>query len=258
MKNCNETGFKSMKRMLKPLVEKKRRDRINQSLDQLQALLLHSTRDERFQNPKLEKAELLELTVQYLERRSLTKHKHNEIQKQEAEPPNLRQNYEDGFRECFSQLTNFMKTAGLQAQIHLMDRFQHHGAFQTSTPHLEDYFPSTPPNSTRFAQPDPHSQHHDACLRQSAIGLALTRSPEGSPPPLPGRCYSSPSPGGSSHSHGSFHSSTPGSKSLNYDWSASGSGSPCDFDFSPNQKMTRLAESPVRFAPTQKVWRPWP
>ncbi|MBN3312707.1 HES7 factor, partial [Atractosteus spatula] len=55
--------------MLKPLVEKKRRDRINQSLEELRALLFNCTHDQRFRNPKLEKAEILELTVSYLERR---------------------------------------------------------------------------------------------------------------------------------------------------------------------------------------------
>uniref|UniRef100_W5N817 BHLH domain-containing protein n=1 Tax=Lepisosteus oculatus TaxID=7918 RepID=W5N817_LEPOC len=55
--------------MLKPLVEKKRRDRINQSLEELRALLFNCTHDQRVRNPKLEKAEILELTVSYLERR---------------------------------------------------------------------------------------------------------------------------------------------------------------------------------------------
>ncbi|KAI5105190.1 hairy-related 11, partial [Silurus meridionalis] len=51
---------------LKPVIEKKRRDRINQNLAVLRALLFDSTADTRLQNPKLEKAEILDLAVQYI------------------------------------------------------------------------------------------------------------------------------------------------------------------------------------------------
>uniref|UniRef100_A0A4W4GXI7 BHLH domain-containing protein n=1 Tax=Electrophorus electricus TaxID=8005 RepID=A0A4W4GXI7_ELEEL len=47
-------------------MEKKRRDRINRNLDALRALLFRNTRDTRLQNPKLEKAEILDLAVQYI------------------------------------------------------------------------------------------------------------------------------------------------------------------------------------------------
>ncbi|KAI5630109.1 hairy-related 11, partial [Silurus asotus] len=51
---------------LKPVIEKKRRDRINQNLAVLKTLLFDSTADTRLQNPKLEKAEILDLAVQYI------------------------------------------------------------------------------------------------------------------------------------------------------------------------------------------------
>ncbi|XP_026773872.3 transcription factor HES-4-B-like [Pangasianodon hypophthalmus] len=56
----------SRRRKLKPVIEKKRRDRINQNLAVLRALLFNSTADARLQNPKLEKAEILDLAVQYI------------------------------------------------------------------------------------------------------------------------------------------------------------------------------------------------
>ncbi|XP_063045929.1 uncharacterized protein LOC134439932 [Engraulis encrasicolus] len=55
-------------RVLKPVIEKKRRDRINQKLHELRVLLLRCTQDQRLQNPKLEKAEILDLAVLYLRR----------------------------------------------------------------------------------------------------------------------------------------------------------------------------------------------
>uniref|UniRef100_A0A3Q2XEX2 Hairy-related 11 n=1 Tax=Hippocampus comes TaxID=109280 RepID=A0A3Q2XEX2_HIPCM len=42
------------------------RDRINKSLAELRSLLLTNTADPRLQNPKIEKAEILDLTVEYL------------------------------------------------------------------------------------------------------------------------------------------------------------------------------------------------
>ncbi|XP_036423735.1 hairy-related 11 [Colossoma macropomum] len=56
----------TLRRTLKPVIEKKRRDRINQNLEALRALLFRSTADTRLQNPKLEKAEILDLAVQYI------------------------------------------------------------------------------------------------------------------------------------------------------------------------------------------------
>uniref|UniRef100_A0A3B3RWT0 Hairy-related 1 n=1 Tax=Paramormyrops kingsleyae TaxID=1676925 RepID=A0A3B3RWT0_9TELE len=55
---------------MKPLIEKKRRDRMNHSLDELRTLLLSHTLDTRLRNPKLEKAEILELAVEYLRKRT--------------------------------------------------------------------------------------------------------------------------------------------------------------------------------------------
>ncbi|XP_058654184.1 hairy-related 11 isoform X2 [Onychostoma macrolepis] len=53
---------------LKPVIEKKRRDRINHNLDALRDLLFKNTADTRLQNPKLEKAEILDLAVQYIKK----------------------------------------------------------------------------------------------------------------------------------------------------------------------------------------------
>ncbi|XP_039521566.1 hairy-related 11 isoform X3 [Pimephales promelas] len=56
------------KRKLKPVIEKKRRDRINHNLDALRDLLFKNTADTRLQNPKLEKAEILDLAVHYIKK----------------------------------------------------------------------------------------------------------------------------------------------------------------------------------------------
>lgn len=73
-----------IKRTLKPVIEKKRRDRINYNLDALRDLLFKNTADTRLQNPKLEKAEILDLAVQYIKkttRKTETKVTSNQMDK---------------------------------------------------------------------------------------------------------------------------------------------------------------------------------
>ncbi|XP_043113659.1 hairy-related 11 [Puntigrus tetrazona] len=76
------TKAEGVKRKLKPVIEKKRRDRINYNLDALRDLLFKNTADTRLQNPKLEKAEILDLAVQYIKqatRKSETKVTSNQM-----------------------------------------------------------------------------------------------------------------------------------------------------------------------------------
>nr|XP_014333423.1 PREDICTED: transcription factor HES-7 [Bos mutus] len=105
-------------KMLKPLVEKRRRDRINRSLEELRLLLLERTRDQNLRNPKLEKAEILEFAVGYLRERS------------RVEPPGVPRSpaqdaealascYLSGFRECLLRLAAFAQDASPAARAQL-------------------------------------------------------------------------------------------------------------------------------------------
>ncbi|XP_041931250.1 hairy-related 11 [Alosa sapidissima] len=128
MKNSDVNKSKCLKRVLKPVIEKKRRDRINQNLHELRVLLLRCTKDTRLQNPKLEKAEILDLAVQYL-RRDTEKHcKRNEPGSQH--PPDEEVNpeisvsglqaphaqfssvYTAGFHHCLTNVSSFMTNTG--------------------------------------------------------------------------------------------------------------------------------------------------
>uniref|UniRef100_A0A671KQK0 Transcription factor HES-2-like n=2 Tax=Sinocyclocheilus anshuiensis TaxID=1608454 RepID=A0A671KQK0_9TELE len=55
-----------LRRTLKPLLEKKRRARINESLSRLKALILPLTGKDNRRYSKLEKADILEMTVRFL------------------------------------------------------------------------------------------------------------------------------------------------------------------------------------------------
>ncbi|XP_062341799.1 hairy-related 1 [Osmerus eperlanus] len=115
-----------LKRVLKPVIEKKRRDRINRRLDELRTILLSNTSDMRLKNPKLEKAEILEMTVDYIRRKEngneskdysapvtttvtsqRTSHL-NPTHKQQTQAP-LSPIYSAGFQECLSCLGNFIE-----------------------------------------------------------------------------------------------------------------------------------------------------
>ncbi|KAF4533519.1 hypothetical protein B566_EDAN001004 [Ephemera danica] len=80
----------------KPLMEKRRRARINQSLAVLKSLILDSARLENTKHSKLEKADILELTVRHLQRnRSLG--------------PGALTKYRAGFAECTREVSRFLE-----------------------------------------------------------------------------------------------------------------------------------------------------
>ncbi|XP_063786221.1 transcription factor HES-7.1-like [Pseudophryne corroboree] len=89
------------KKLMKPVIEKRRRDRINQSLDHLRTLLLEATRDESLKNPKTEKADILKKTVQFL------KLCHNSGPE---DAKTTKFEFKGGFQEGMSQATSFLSS----------------------------------------------------------------------------------------------------------------------------------------------------
>ncbi|XP_077329670.1 transcription factor HES-7-like [Lithobates pipiens] len=91
---------KEDKKLMKPVIEKRRRDRINQSLEHLRTLLLEATHDESLKNPKAEKADILKKTVQFL------KLCHNSGPEEAKKKPG----FDGGFQEGLSQATSFLNS----------------------------------------------------------------------------------------------------------------------------------------------------
>ncbi|XP_078391096.1 transcription factor HES-4-A-like [Cetorhinus maximus] len=92
---------------------------MNRSLDQLKSFLMNHTQNESFRNGKMEKAEILEMTVQYLKSAALANSQ--ELQGTEI----TRQNYEAGFKECLLQVNSFVRSCARfnsQTQSSLMER----------------------------------------------------------------------------------------------------------------------------------------
>lgn len=85
------------RRANKPLMEKRRRARINQSLAALKALILDSAKQDNTKHSKLEKADILELTVRHFQRhRSL-------------ETPGIHQ-YRAGYSDCVKEVQRYLDT----------------------------------------------------------------------------------------------------------------------------------------------------
>ncbi|XP_038642932.1 transcription factor HES-2-like [Scyliorhinus canicula] len=116
---AESSDLKEVKKLLKPLVEKRRRERMNRSLEQLKVFLMKHAQSESFRNGKMDKAEILEMTVQYLRNAALAS-------SQEPQSPGVtRQNYEAGFKECLLQVNSFVRSCGRfnsQAKSGLMER----------------------------------------------------------------------------------------------------------------------------------------
>ncbi|NXD10948.1 HES5 factor, partial [Nothocercus nigrocapillus] len=104
---------KEKNKLRKPVVEKMRRDRINSSIEQLK-LLLEKEFQRHQPNSKLEKADILEVTVSYLKQQSrlqepTSAHKHPE------------QDFNSGYLRCLREALHFLSSHGpkeeTQAQL---------------------------------------------------------------------------------------------------------------------------------------------
>ncbi|XP_043341837.1 transcription factor HES-2 isoform X1 [Cervus elaphus] len=91
-----------LRKSLKPLLEKRRRARINESLSQLKGLILPLLGRESSRYSKLEKADILEMTVRFL---------------QELPPssgptaaPTPSDSYREGYRACLARLARVLPT----------------------------------------------------------------------------------------------------------------------------------------------------
>ncbi|NP_001079386.1 transcription factor HES-1-B [Xenopus laevis] len=89
----------------KPIMEKRRRARINESLGQLKTLILDALKKDSSRHSKLEKADILEMTVKHL--RNLQR-----VQMTAAlsTDPSVLGKYRAGFSECMNEVTRFLST----------------------------------------------------------------------------------------------------------------------------------------------------
>lgn len=96
----------------KPLMEKRRRARINDSLGQLKSLILEATNKDTSRHSKLEKADILEMTVKYL--RNMQRH---QISGSGNPDPAMLNRYRLGYSECINEVSRYLDTSESATQI---------------------------------------------------------------------------------------------------------------------------------------------
>ncbi|XP_050412686.1 transcription factor HES-4-A [Patella vulgata] len=96
----------SIRKNNKPLMEKRRRARINSCLGQLKSLVLQAMKKDSSQFSKLEKADILELTLKHL--RALQR---QQMTSAASSDPNVMTKYRAGFNECANEVIRYMGAA---------------------------------------------------------------------------------------------------------------------------------------------------
>ncbi|OXU20799.1 hypothetical protein TSAR_013970 [Trichomalopsis sarcophagae] len=97
------------RRSNKPIMEKRRRARINNCLNDLKALILDAMKKDPARHSKLEKADILEMTVKHLE--TLQR---QQVTLASATDPNVLNKFRAGFTECANEVGRF---PGLEASM---------------------------------------------------------------------------------------------------------------------------------------------
>ncbi|KAI2663647.1 Transcription factor HES-1-B [Labeo rohita] len=135
----------------KPIMEKRRRARINESLGQLKTLILDALKKDSSRHSKLEKADILEMTVKHLrnmQRAQMTAALNTD--------PTVLGKYRAGFSECMNEVTRFLSTCeGVNTEVrtrllgHLASCMTQINAMNYPTQHQ---IPAGPPHPS-FSQP---------------------------------------------------------------------------------------------------------
>ncbi|KAI8488415.1 oxysterol-binding protein hes1 [Branchiostoma belcheri] len=130
----------------KPIMEKRRRARINDSLNQLKTLILDALKKDSSRHSKLEKADILEMTVKHL--RSLQR---QQLAAAANTNPSLPGQYRAGFNECLMEVNRFLgATDSVDTQVR--QRLLNHLAGSCS-PARPGAYPAAQPAVFPHAQP---------------------------------------------------------------------------------------------------------
>ncbi len=102
-----ESRTEQYRKYMKPLLERKRRARINKCLDELKDLMLNvGNQNQKGLDSKLEKADILEVTVNYL--RTLKQSNSLVLNENHIEHENSRRLFQIGYQACGEDVTQFL------------------------------------------------------------------------------------------------------------------------------------------------------
>uniref|UniRef100_A0A5F8HCQ7 Hes family bHLH transcription factor 1 n=1 Tax=Monodelphis domestica TaxID=13616 RepID=A0A5F8HCQ7_MONDO len=155
----------------KPIMEKRRRARINESLSQLKTLILDALKKDSSRHSKLEKADILEMTVKHL--RTLQR---AQMTAALSTDPTVLGKYRAGFSECMNEVTRFLSTCeGVNTDVRT--RLLGHLANCMSQIHALNY-PAPPPHPALPPPPAPAGPHGPP-FGQPLVALPGAAAPPG-------------------------------------------------------------------------------
>ncbi|XP_025410361.1 enhancer of split mgamma protein-like [Sipha flava] len=176
------------RKVMKPMLERKRRARINRCLDELKELMVVALQSEGENVSKLEKADILELTVRHL-------HKLRRQQRLSGNPVTEMDRFRAGYTRCASEVSRCLAaTPGLDVTLgaNLMTHLGHrlNSIQPAGTDQAISSSPSAAPSATR-SPTAPLSLNTDSSASSSSFSSSSSSSSSScsSPPP--------PSPSGS-------------------------------------------------------------
>ncbi|KAL1123426.1 hypothetical protein AAG570_002506 [Ranatra chinensis] len=92
---------------MKPMLERKRRARINRCLDELKELMVSALQSEGENVSKLEKADILELTVQHL----------HKLRREDHPDSRMGDNFRAGFTSCASEVSQYLASQAPESGV---------------------------------------------------------------------------------------------------------------------------------------------
>ncbi|KAI4461315.1 basic helix-loop-helix transcription factor hes-related [Holotrichia oblita] len=244
------------RRSNKPIMEKRRRARINNCLNELKTLILDAMKKDPARHSKLEKADILEMTVKHLQN----------MQRQQtamsvASDPTVINKFRAGFSECATEVSRFpgidpvVKRRLLQHLANCLNQGKQEAQQQQVQVHI---LPTT------AATEVPQSAHQTSgiILGNGGVQLVPTRLPNGdialvlptanTPPstssnplpllvPIPTRTASTASASSSSSSN----------------YSTAESPEPLDVKYNNSMKPLSLVIRKAKVQEEERMWRPW-
>ncbi|XP_035440169.2 protein hairy [Spodoptera frugiperda] len=226
------------RRSNKPIMEKRRRARINNCLNELKALILDAMKKDPARHAKLEKADILEMTVKHLEG----------LRSEGAGSPDR---FRAGYRHCVTEVSKFQ---GIEPA--LKRRLVRHLEGCVNAPGARPAGAPTPPSDTEDSSQTQHSTIFISAGPGSGVRLVPTRLSNGDIAlvlpagvnastlgAIPTLVPLSPRDASSSTS----------SETRCYSPASSGWGSPPP----PPEESAPLALVTRKETPEEKPWRPW-
>ncbi|KAH1017775.1 hypothetical protein HUJ05_008372, partial [Dendroctonus ponderosae] len=244
------------RRSNKPIMEKRRRARINNCLNELKTLILDAMQKDPARHSKLEKADILEMTVNYL--RTLQRQK--QTMSTVADPASVGK-FRAGFTECATEVDRFpnMDPVVKRKLLQYLASYLNQTCKSPDAPQVQVHILPNPQRSPEQQVPQPGIILSNGS--GSGVQLVPTRLPNGDialvlpasaqnqhavPTPVPLLVPIEPERGARSVSEASSYSPSPEPMDLVY----------CSAQQKPLSLVVRKPDQCEENLP-ESVWRPW-